>query len=781
VAIRKGERVGGRFSTRSAIFLALAVAGAALALSAGPASAVIMRLRTGATISYMPTRAKAATLVQPFDTAFGNLDYNGGPVMPSNSDYLIFWAPTGTQPYAAGYKTGLNTYFNDLAANNGGHQNTDSVATQYNDSAGEFAKYQVTNGGMPPDTHPYPTSGCGAGAAPSGTPCLTDAQIQTELQRFATANTLTKDLSHEYFVLLPPAVVTCFDSNPMDGCDANSNLPAYCAYHGNTPYTPGQPVIIYAVDPYVVGNGGCDDNNHPNGPSDGAIEGGLSHEHLESVTDPIPNTAWTDFATGAVSGFEMGDKCATQTGSPLGGDGSTAHPFFNQIIDGHDYWYQEEWSNQGFQCLQRFTFSGAEPTAKFTITPGSTSDTANFDATGSTAPGGVAEYHYEFEDPNSPDGPAEDGEAVPTVSHTYPTGGTHTVSLTIYAHDGTSIGTTKQVSFPTARFTDTPHPVAGHAASFDGASSASANGSIDAYSWDFGDGATATGPSPNHVYAAPGAYTVTLTATDAKGFSDTVIHNITIFTPPAASFSVRTPAPVAGQAVLFDGSSSSSEGASITGYGWNFGDGSSGSGRTPTHAYAVPGTYSVRLTVTDSLGDTATSAPQAVVVDESPHAAFVVTTAHPATGSAVQFDGSGSSDPDGAVVSYAWVLGDGSTATGATPKHAYAKPGTYAVTLSVLDSAGHLATTTGAVRVLPASKIAKLTLQKAGNGNYFLLVKVTGAGRINLGPKHVNLRKAGTARFRVHPNGRKTLRATVVYAPVLGSTIRKTATLKVPG
>lgn len=52
------------------------------------------------------------------------------------------------------------------------------------------------------------------------------------------------------------------------------------------------------------------------------------------------------------------------------------------------------------------------------------------------------------------------------------------------------------------------------------------------------------------------------------------------------------------------------------------------------------------------------------------------------------FDGSGSYDPDGNVLSYAWDFGDGSTGSGVTPTHAYASPGTYAVTLTVTDNLG---------------------------------------------------------------------------------------------
>ncbi len=58
------------------------------------------------------------------------------------------------------------------------------------------------------------------------------------------------------------------------------------------------------------------------------------------------------------------------------------------------------------------------------------------------------------------------------------------------------------------------------------------------------------------------------------------------------------------------------------------------------------------------------------------------------TGLNCSFDGTGSSDPDGTVASYAWSFGDGATGTGATPTHGYATAGTYTYTLTVTDNQG---------------------------------------------------------------------------------------------
>jgi hypothetical protein len=320
--------------------LALAIA-LMLAVGASSASAVIVHLPNGRTVSYQPVRgsAAAAMLAQPF--ASKNLVYHGGPVMTSNTNYTFYWAPSGSAPYAAGYQSGVNRYMEDLAHDSGGNQNVDSVATQYTNEAGEPAAYDSHFAGAIIDTHPYPKNGCEAAAI-----CLTDEQIQAEIKRWVTSHGLPQGLTHEYFLLTPPGVESCFTSAGTE-CSAGIPSGAYCAYHGAISAAGGS--IIYANDPYVVGNPGCDSTEHPNGPSDAALLGGLSHEHNESITDPELNAWWGP-------GGEIGDKCrtfeeASEYGEALGiaPDGSR----YNQLINDHEYFYQQEWSNLGSTCMQR--------------------------------------------------------------------------------------------------------------------------------------------------------------------------------------------------------------------------------------------------------------------------------------------------------------------------------------------------------------------------------------------------------------------------------------------
>jgi len=76
-------------------------------------------------------------------------------------------------------------------------------------------------------------------------------------------------------------------------------------------------------------------------------------------------------------------------------------------------------------------------------------------------------------------------------------------------------------------------------------------------------------------------------------------------------------------------------------------------------------------------------------------------------GETISFDGTGSSDPDGTIVSYDWDFGDGNTGTGATPSHAYAAAAVYTVSLTVTDNEGaqDTATTTATITEAPTGDV----------------------------------------------------------------------------
>ena len=126
----------------------------------------------------------------------------------------------------------------------------------------------------------------------------------------------------------------------------------------------------------------------------------------------------------------------------------------------------------------------------------------------------------------------------------------------------------------------------------------------------------------------------------------------------------------------FTGSGSDPEGGPLQ-LSWDFGDGASGTGTAPTHTYDAPGDYEVTLTVTDDAGATATSTVVvgAARANGNPVAAFTSGCDE----LACTFDASGSQDPDGDDLQYAWSFGDGDTGAGSTPGHTYGAAGSYEV------------------------------------------------------------------------------------------------------
>jgi plastocyanin len=491
---------------RLLVTLILAAAVAVSAIAAPSASAVIKVLPNGQAVSYQPLRSTPSG-PSPFDLVFNNMDYNGGPVMPSNTDYMLMWSPQGLGAYPDGFVSGISRYFTDLAHDSGGNQNVDSVGPQYNDLTGAVANNDEHFGGVLTDTDPYPASQCPTNAPVTN--CLTDAQIQQEVASFVTGHHLPTDLSHEYFLLTPPNVASCFSNNPatnFDGCSANivplRPFAAYCAYHENTA-TPT--MVFYANMPFVADNVHCQDGHYPNGLiSDGEINGGLSHEHMESVTDPIPNDAWT-IGAGDLHGFEVGDVCGRVMGTPLG-TAPNGSPF-NQLINGHPYWYQTEWSNYTHSCVQRVTLPKPASLAKETVTAGSGTD-MTFDASQSVVEGVLPSFFsWQFNDAFA----AETVEqTTPTITHTFPAPGAYSTGVAAFSSDGLSVGTGGIVVTGKNRFQPafTVSQGAGTTVSFSALTTVSGKPVIN-YLWEFGDGTTGSGATPAHTYQRPGSYTVT--------------------------------------------------------------------------------------------------------------------------------------------------------------------------------------------------------------------------------------------------------------------------------
>jgi len=261
------------------------------------------------------------------------------------------------------------------------------------------------------------------------------------------------------------------------------------------------------------------------------------------------------------------------------------------------------------------------------------------------------------------------------------------------------------------------------AVDFDAETSYDPDGTIASYAWDFGDGATATGVTTSHTFTATTAqtYTVTLTVTDDDGATASGYQSIEVLVTapsdnnsPTARFTASRSYGNSPLTVQFNASLSRDADGSIELYGWDFGDGSTGSGMIMSHTFTAAATanITVRLTVTDDDGATGTTiavitviVPEVVATD-GPTASFTASTPvsvhhsdNPSSSPSlfeVTFDPSASTAAAGGhyIEFYLWNFGDGETlskTTDAKVKHTYqlrSQAHTFVVTLTVIDEQG---------------------------------------------------------------------------------------------
>ena len=202
--------------------------------------------------------------------------------------------------------------------------------------------------------------------------------------------------------------------------------------------------------------------------------------------------------------------------------------------------------------------------------------------------------------------------------------------------------------------------------------------------WDFGDGTTDSIPNPSHTYNAQGNYTITLVVSnDTTGCVDTYSLDFEV-NAPTANFSAANTSGCTGLPVSFTNSSTNA-----TSFFWDFGDGNTSTTSDPVHAYNSPGTFDVMLIATNASGCNDTLLMPDLVTIVGPDALFNTGTTSGCAPLAVAFTDMSTVVPaTGSIVGWLWDFGDGGTSSAPNPVYTYNQPGSYDVTLTVVDNQG---------------------------------------------------------------------------------------------
>jgi PKD repeat protein len=415
------------------------------------------------------------------------LNIENGPVMHSATTHVIYWDPK--EEFTSTTASIVDGFFSHVAQDSGLSTNVFGVAGQYTDSTGHAA-YSSASTVSRIDREEYPPSEC---TAPSGefadpgppyTECLLDEQLQGELARFITAEKLPAGPTQLYFILLPHRVVTCLEEEvePEPGVfeQACSNN-TFCAYHSYIePGTANE--IIYADIPFSL----LDTTF-----AKGCQADGNSAIQLPNGDEGTSDTE-TRFADVAVK-YISHEYIEAVTDPLVGFDTAWADAQGLEIGDkcnGVPYTFEEE----GEPGFDKHAFTPTLGGTSGTIGPTGTLFNQAIFGTG---------FYLQSEWDN----------------------GARACLLRPVTLSGEFTSGTATAGAPVSFSATSSDPYGGFEPS-----------------WSFGDGGTATGPSPVHTFATAGAYTVTMIPKDALTNSTGPSTTATV-TVAAAPAPVVVPAP----------------------------------------------------------------------------------------------------------------------------------------------------------------------------------------------------------------------------------------------
>src|SRR5579859_6944336 len=184
-----------------------------------------------------------------------SVSYGDGPVLTSNRTHVIFWQPSGSNlAFDPGYRPLVERFLRDVALASHSTHNVFALTGQYTDSSGRPAAYASRYGGAVLDTDKLPPTQCTEPpvAGPGWTICLTDAELQSEIEHIVHAHHMPTTQHDVYFLVTPRGLGSCMGTAATSGCALAGRVNGYCGYHRYT----NDNQVDYAFIPYnaVIGH-----------------------------------------------------------------------------------------------------------------------------------------------------------------------------------------------------------------------------------------------------------------------------------------------------------------------------------------------------------------------------------------------------------------------------------------------------------------------------------------------------------------------------------------------
>jgi PKD repeat protein len=251
-------------------------------------------------------------------------------------------------------------------------------------------------------------------------------------------------------------------------------------------------------------------------------------------------------------------------------------------------------------------------------------------------------------------------------THIYTTPGSYTVVMNA-VYDATCNGQRTRVSYigvspaPSPAFTANQVTSCNPPLTVNFTNQSSGSGPLT-YAWTFGTGGQSSAVNPTRNFNNPGSFDVSLTATNSFGCSATLLQpgyiNVgetqAAFTSDVVGFCLP---------VSVNFSNASITGSAITGYLWDFGDGTTSTSANPNHVYNTSGFYDVTLTIQTAQGCNSTvTVPSYIIAATLPTADFTVDAITGCAGEAFQF-----TDQSSGANGWLWEFGDGQTSNEQNP------------------------------------------------------------------------------------------------------------------